>query len=234
MGGIAPAGALAASAAALTLIRPRGEAAAALSVALVAIVGAEGGLLLGAARLRAIDAGAYAPDPGTHLALSGYVAAVPRRSDGTVRVRVQTPGGRLAIEAPEPVPDLPIGDEVRAAGVIVGPPPWLKENLRLHGVSRILRAPRIALTSRRRGGVVGRIDAIRSRAERALGRGTPAQEAFQRSGLAHHLAVSGENVVLLVVLATPLLAALGIPLRARLIWLLALIALYVPLAGGGA
>jgi competence protein ComEC len=59
-------------------------------------------------------------------------------------------------------------------------------------------------------------------------------DAFQRSGLAHHLAVSGENIVLLAVLAAPLLAALGIPLRARLLWLLVLIAIYVPLAGGGA
>ena len=58
-------------------------------------------------------------------------------------------------------------------------------------------------------------------------------EAFRRSGLAHLLAVSGQNVVLLALLAAPLLAALGIPLRARLAWLLALIALYVPLAGGG-
>jgi competence protein ComEC len=51
--------------------------------------------------------------------------------------------------------------------------------------------------------------------------------------LAHLLAVSGQNVVLLALLAAPLLAVLGIPLRARLAWLLALIALYVPLAGGG-
>ena len=59
-------------------------------------------------------------------------------------------------------------------------------------------------------------------------------EDFRRSGLAHLLAVSGQNVVLLALLATPILAALGLPLRARLFWLLALIALYVPLAGGGA
>ena len=58
-------------------------------------------------------------------------------------------------------------------------------------------------------------------------------EDFRRSGLAHLLAVSGQNVVLLALLAIPLLAALGIPLRARLLWTCALIALYVPLAGGG-
>jgi competence protein ComEC len=95
---------------------------------------------------------------------------------------------------------------------------------------------------------------IRERAEAGLGRGMPAREAalargfvlgedegidagtkedFRRAGLLHLLAVSGQNVVLLALLATPLLAALGIPLRERLVWLLALIAVYVPLAGAG-
>ena len=195
------------------------------------------------------------PPAGARIAVHGYVAAVPRRSDGIVRVRVETPRGRVAVEAPEPVPDLPIGAEVSAAGTITLPPPWLRDNLRLNGAGRILRAARIELTGGRRGGAKGRIDLLRSRAEGALGRGMPDEQAalargfvlgeddrippdtktaFQRSGLAHHLAVSGENVVLLAVLAAPLLAALGIPLRARLVWLLALIALYVPLAGGGA
>jgi competence protein ComEC len=58
-------------------------------------------------------------------------------------------------------------------------------------------------------------------------------EDFRRSGLSHLLAVSGQNVALLALLATPLLAVLGIPLRLRLFWLLALIAAYVPLAGAG-
>jgi len=95
---------------------------------------------------------------------------------------------------------------------------------------------------------------IRERAEDGLGRGMPAREAalargfvlgedeeidaatredFRRSGLAHLLAVSGQNVTLLALLAMPLLGALGIPLRERLVWILALIALYVPLAGAG-
>jgi competence protein ComEC len=98
-------------------------------------------------------------------------------------------------------------------------------------------------------------DRIRARADAALGRGIPAREAelargfvlgederidrvtredFRRSGLAHLLAVSGQNVALLALLAMPLLAALGIPLRARLVWVLGLIAVYVPLAGAGA
>lgn len=99
-----------------------------------------------------------------------------------------------------------------------------------------------------------RADEIRARAEAALGRGMPAAEAelargfvlgrddridrgtvedFRRSGLAHLLAVSGQNVALLVLLAMPLLAALGISLRMRLVWAIALIAVYVPLAGAG-
>jgi competence protein ComEC len=97
-------------------------------------------------------------------------------------------------------------------------------------------------------------DQIGARAEAALDRGAPAREAalargfvlgeedgidarttedFRRSGLSHLLAVSGQNVALLALLAMPVLAALGLPLRARLVWVLGLIAVYVPLAGAG-
>jgi competence protein ComEC len=97
-------------------------------------------------------------------------------------------------------------------------------------------------------------DEIRARADAALGRGMPAREAalargfvlgedeqidegttedFRRAGLSHLLAVSGQNVALLVLLAMPVLAALGLPLRTRLLWVLGLIAVYVPLAGAG-
>jgi competence protein ComEC len=97
-------------------------------------------------------------------------------------------------------------------------------------------------------------DQIRERAEAGLGRGMPQREAalargfvlgedgaldsrttedFRRSGLSHLLAVSGENVTLLALLAMPLLGALGIPLRERLAWVLGAIAVYVPLTGAG-
>ena len=59
-------------------------------------------------------------------------------------------------------------------------------------------------------------------------------EEFKASGLAHLLAVSGQNVVLLAVLAAVVLAVLGVPLRSRLAWILVLIAIYVPVAGAGA
>lgn len=101
---------------------------------------------------------------------------------------------------------------------------------------------------------LARSSEIRERAEDGLGRGMPAREAelargfvlgqdegidarteedFRRAGLSHLLAVSGQNVTLLALLAMPLMAALGIPLRERLVWVLALIAVYVPLAGAG-
>jgi competence protein ComEC len=59
------------------------------------------------------------------------------------------------------------------------------------------------------------------------------RDDFRRSGLAHVLAVSGQNVMLLCALAAPLLGALGLGPRARVLALLATIALYVPLAGAG-
>jgi competence protein ComEC len=95
---------------------------------------------------------------------------------------------------------------------------------------------------------------IRQRAADGLGRGVPSREAelargfvlgedegidtgtkedFRRSGLSHLLAVSGENVTLLALLAMPVLGLLGIPLRERLLWVLGLIAVYVPVAGAG-
>jgi competence protein ComEC len=95
---------------------------------------------------------------------------------------------------------------------------------------------------------------IHQRAAEGLGRGMPSREAalargfvlgedegvdgateedFRRSGLSHLLAVSGQNVTLLALLAMPLLGALGIPLRERLFWVLALILIYIPVAGAG-
>ncbi len=119
-----------------------------------------------------------------------------------------------------------------------GRPPWLV-------VVAVAAVAVLALAHR---------DAIRGRAERALGTGMPPREAqlargfvlgeddgidaatvedFRRAGLSHLLAVSGQNVALLALLAMPLLAALGLPLHIRLVWILAAIVVYVPLAGAG-
>ena len=126
--------------------------------------------------------------------------------------------------------------------------------LRRAGVHAILRARFVEATGRRRGGLVGVIDSIRQRAEAGASAGLDPQLAalargmvlgadedisehtsddFKRSGLAHVLAVSGQNVTLLALLAWPLLALLGLGRRARLLAVLGLIALYVPLTGAG-
>ena len=101
---------------------------------------------------------------------------------------------------------------------------------------------------------IGQSSEIRERAAAGLGRGMPEREAalargfvlgedeeiderteedFRRAGLSHLLAVSGQNVTLLALLALPFLGALGVPLRQRLFWVLGLIAVYVPVAGAG-
>jgi len=101
---------------------------------------------------------------------------------------------------------------------------------------------------------IGKSGEIRERAADGLGEGMPPREAslargfvlgedeeidegtkedFRRAGLSHLLAVSGQNVTLLALLAMPVLGALGISLRLRLFWVLGLIAVYVPVAGAG-
>jgi competence protein ComEC len=242
--------------AALATVRPRaGRAATGCWLCLVAIVAALGGLLGGGARLQSIDAGALRTRLDAPVRIHGIVAAVPRRSRGEVSVRVETDAGRVLVVAPEPVADLPVGGEVSAGGVLARPEPWREPELRRHGIAMVLRADRLEPESGRRGGLGGEIDRIRERAERALDRGMPEREAalargfvlgeddridartredFRRSNLAHLLAVSGQNVLLLCLLAWPMLALLGLTLRARLIALLLLIAIYVPVTGAGA
>lgn len=240
----------------LATSRPQGgrEMVALAWLAVVGLVAALAGLLAGGARLHAIDGGALQARPGLHASVDGFVAGVPRRNGDEVDVRVDSPAGRVLVVAPEPVGDLPVGSEMRAEGVLERPEPWRAGYLRRLGIAMTLHTDRINAEPGRRGGLTGWIDGVRDRAEEALGRGMPEREAalargfvlgeddridrgtrvdFQRSNLTHLLAVSGENVILLCVLAWPLLALLGLPLRARLIGALCLIAIYVPVTGAG-
>jgi competence protein ComEC len=128
------------------------------------------------------------------------------------------------------------------------------EQLRRAGIAGELLLERARATGRRRGGVVGALDRMRSRAERGVGAGLPAREAalargmvlgqderidettrqdWRDSGLSHLLAVSGQNVMLLVALALPFLTLGRLGPIARGLALLGLVALYVPLAGAG-
>lgn len=126
--------------------------------------------------------------------------------------------------------------------------------LRSRGIGRELKVESMRAVGRR-GGVAGMLDRIRARGERVIGAGlTPGRDAlargmvlgedgditdevrqdFQRSGLAHLLAASGQNVMLLCALAMPLLMFAGAGPRVRVAVLLSLVVLYVPLAGAGA
>ncbi len=239
----------------LATLRPRDTGAPELVwLVVIGLVSAVGGLLVGGARLHAIDDGALRAGPGRQVSVDGFVAGVPRRTGDEVDVRVDSPRGPVLVVAPEPVADLTVGAEVRVEGVLERPEEWRTAYLRRQGIAMLMRTDRIDERPGRRGGFEGWIDGIRERAEVALGRGMPEREAalargfvlgeddridhgtredFQRSNLTHLLAVSGENVILLCVLAWPLLALLGLPLRARLIGALCLIAIYVPVTGAG-
>jgi competence protein ComEC len=235
-------------------MRPRPGAGAIAWVSLVALAAVVAGLAVGSLRLAAIDAGAFDEPPGRSIAVRGYVAATPTRSNGVVRVRVATDRGAVLAEAHEPVGELPIGCEVVARGVVRRAPDWEEGWLRRYGIAEVVAARRIRLTGGRRDGLAGAVDAIRDRSATALGRGTAPPAAallrgfvlgeadlidaatvtdFQRSGLAHLLAVSGENVLLLALLAGVVLALCGVPVRSRLWCLLLLIALYVAVTGAG-
>ncbi len=187
---------------------------------------------------------------------TGFVEAEPGRSRGVIRFRLSTGRGRLMVEAPDPgVGRIPApGEELTVQGRAGPPPDWYRPTLERHGLQVLLRADRIAFTGTRRGGVAGMADRLRIRAEKALGRSMPAREAalargfvlgqdagiddrttgdFRASGLSHLLAVSGQNVILLGLLAWPLMALAGAPPKTRRLVIALLVLLYIPLAGGG-
>ncbi len=212
-------------------------------------------MTLGAARLDAISGGALEAVPGSRALVEGFVVSQPSHSRGLTRLVVRSDAGRLMVQSPDPADGVETGSGIRAAGKLTPAPGWLAGQLRRQGVSMVLHAARIDPTGTSRGGPAGWVDRMRRRGEEALGRGMPEREAalargfvlgqddsideattedFQRSGLAHLLAVSGQNVVLLGLLMVPLLALTGLGVRARLLAIGLVIALYVPLAGGGA
>lgn len=146
-----------------------------------------------------------------------------------------------------------VGDVVRIRGR-VEPLGEFDAYQRRRNAHAAIAATRVVPTGKRRRGIAGALDSVRRRAERGLTTGLAAGEAallrgmvlgqdeqlsdaveedFQRSGLAHILAVSGQNVMLLAVLVLAACAVLAVPIRARLLLAAALIVLYVPLTGGG-
>jgi competence protein ComEC len=151
-------------------------------------------------------------------------------------------------------PAVRAGDAAEADGRSRDPPFDYAAYLRRRGVAGELLLERARATGRRRGGLAGALDRMRERAEGATAAGMAPQHAallrgmvlgqddridaatredWRAAGLAHLLAVSGQNVMLLAALALPLLMLAGAGLRTRLAVVALLIAAYVPLAGAG-
>jgi competence protein ComEC len=211
------------------------------------------GLAAGTLRLEAIDAGSLRGPPGAEVALEGHLVSEPRWDSSGASAQLSTPQGRVLVRSSQ-LDGLSAGEGVWAAGPLAEPDPFEARRLEVDGIAMALEADRVEPSPRARKGLAGRVDAVRERAEAALGRGMPEREAalargfvlgqddaidprtredFKRSGLAHLLAVSGQNVILLCLLAWPMLALAGLTLRARLVVLLGLVALYVPVTGAG-
>jgi competence protein ComEC len=263
--GAVPIGAVAAGAAAALAARAAGTPGFRLAAVATAMVCAGG--VVGAWRVDAIDSSAERAGPvGGFLSGRATLLEHPRRSQFGSSAAVRMTSGRAAgsqvlarVDGFRPWPDggQP-GVTIRVAGSVQLPADggsfdW-RAYLRRRGIAYELNVESVSPTGERRGGVLGLVDSMRRRAERALATDLSAGDAalargmvlgedesidplerddFRRAGLSHVLAVSGQNVMLLCALALPLLGWLGAGPRARVGVLLGLIAVYVPLAGAG-
>ncbi len=245
--------ALAGVAAGLMLLHRRGGLAPLPLVATCALA-LFAGLGVGDWRLRALDGRALAGPEGERVHAVGFAVDAPRELAGATRFTLQTPQGRVGVAVDRPVGSLPIGSRVAVTGLLRAVEPWLADLARRRGWREELHAHGVRRLPGGRDGLAGTLDLARERADAGIGAGLDAGQAslargfvlgqdesiapivrdtFRRSGLAHLLAVSGQNVMLLAVLAGVLLAALGLPPRVRLLCIVLAIAVYVPIAGGG-
>ena len=231
------------------------------ALAVTAAAALTGGALLADARLQALDRSALRPLLGRQWSGRATLLEPARRSPtGAISAlaRLQSGPGRgervlLRVGRRVRWPAARTGAEVALGGRLL-PLRARDAHHRRRGAHALLLVGGARATGARRGGVLGALDRARANAERgvaaglrgpqaALARGMvlgedeqlsePVREDFRRSGLAHLLAASGQNVMLLAALAMPLLAAAGLGLRSRLSAVLGLIAVYVPLAGAG-
>lgn len=239
---------------ALPLVVVLGAGAAARApVAVAVVLAAAGGAIAGHERLRALERSALGPLIG-HVVEERATLIEPARpgrfgrATAAVLVRgepvlLRGPGrGRWTGASP--------GAVLRVRGTLREPDRFVRRR----GAHATLRAQAVMPTGTVRGGPMGAVDAVRGRAEHALALALPpaqtgllrgmvlgqdhalpesVREDFRAAGLAHLVAASGQNVMLLAALALACGALLGLGLRGRLWLVLALIALYVPLAGAG-
>jgi competence protein ComEC len=229
-------------------------------------LGAAALVLLGAgvaqARLAALDRTALGPLLGSTATVRATLLEHPRTRAFGVRVAplrlLSQPGRgeRILLRVPARVrwpPGAVPGAELAAHGRLerLGPYDAYERRRNAHA---LLRAQSLRAGGRRRGGLLGALDGVRARTERALTAGVPpAQGAlargmvlgqdgaltdavradFRTTGLAHLVAASGANVLLLATLVLALAALAGLGLTARLTLALLAVAAYVPLAGAG-
>jgi len=231
-------------------------------VALAAAAAGLAGSAVGEARLRVVGSGRLAAASGAQLAVPAVLLEPLRhRSGGPAVARVRLAAGPLEGESAVlrvrgdvlAGGDPEVGEVIEIAGR-VAPLGTFDAYQRPRGAGAAIDASAVRRTGRRRGGLPGALDAMRRRAERGLERGLREQDAallrgmvlgqddrlpdtvrdeFRASGLAHLLAVSGQNVMLLAILVLAAATVAGLPLRVRLALALVLVAAYVPLAGGG-
>jgi competence protein ComEC len=245
---VVAAAALALAIAAITVPLVRSPAAA---VALAALLIAAA--LAADARTATLERTSLAADFG-HAVTGEATVLTPTRADafGGHRAVVGFRGERVLLRLPSwGTPVRPtVGDVLRVRGGLRAP----DLTARAAHAHAVLRATDVASTGRRRGGALGVVDSVRRRAQATLGRGLPApeaallrgmvlgddsalpddlREAFRAASLTHLTAASGQNIMLLAALALGLSMVLGLGVRARWLLVLGLIALYVPLAGGG-
>ena len=246
---------LAAAMAALTLARTG-------TLALGAVAALLAGAAIAEARLAALDRSALAPLINREVQLTATLLEHPRRRTFGVRVaaaRLLSGAGRgervlllAAARVRWPQHAQP-GTGLQIRGRMARLAPY-DDHERRRNAHALVRAESILATGRRRGGAMGVLDAVRVRTERALTSGMPPaqgalargmvlgqdealsadiREDFRATGLAHLVAASGANVLLLATLVLGVGTVLGLGLSARLIVALVAVAAYVPLAGGG-
>ncbi len=231
-------------------------------LALGAVVAILAGAVVAQARLTALDRTALGSLIGRHLDLRATLLEHPReRAFGTRVAAVRLASGpgrgeRVLLRASAHVtwpPSSQPGAELAVSGRLAKLGPFDAHERRRHAHA-LLRAQTIRATGRRRGGLLGLLDGVRTRTEQALTSGLPpphgalargmvlgqdgaltepVREDFRATGLAHLVAASGANVLLLATLVLAIGTAAGLGLTARLWLAIAIVAAYVPLAGGG-
>ncbi|MEY2515547.1 MAG: competence protein ComEC [bacterium] len=232
------------------------------AIALGALAALLLGAAIADARLAALDRTALAPLLGRAVDVRATLLEHPRERSFGMRVAAVSllsgtgRGERVLVRAPAhvrwPARSSP-GAELRIAGRLaeLGEFDAYERRRNAHA---LLRASTIRATGRRRGGLLGVLDGVRVRTERVLTSGLPppqgalargmvlgqdgaltaaVRDDFRTTGLAHLVAASGANVLLLATLVLAIGTAAGLGLSGRLWLAIALVVAYVPLAGGG-